>query len=107
MEVKARCHIVGGDMEVYSAMSENISRCGALLRILPGEGNGRLPMVGEIVIVDVALPRNVLFGQRYLRCHGTVVRAAAQTVAVRIGQMDFRTAPPVAVEMRARRVGNA
>ena len=107
MEVKARCHIIGRDMEVYEAVSENISRYGALLRVLPGEANGRVPMVGEVVMVDLALPRNVLFGQRYLRCHGTVVRAAAPSIAVRIMQMEFRTAPPAAVELRTRRVGNA
>lgn len=107
MDVKARCHIVGRDMEVYEAVSENISRSGALLRVLPGSANGRLPLVGEIVMVDLALPRNVLFGQRYLRCHGTVIRAAAPNVAVRIMQMEFRSAPPAAVEMRTRRVGNA
>ena len=107
MDVKAQCHIVGRDREVYEAMSENLSRTGALLRILPGRASGRLPMVGEVVIVDLALPRNVLFGQRYLRCHGTVVRTAAPNVAVRIMHMDFRAAPPATVELRARRVGNA
>ena len=107
MDVKARCQIIGRDLEVYEAVSENMSRHGALLQVLPGEANGKLPMVGELVMVDLALPRNVLFGQRYLRCHGTVVRAAYAQVAVRIMQMEFRTAAPAAVELRVRRVGNA
>jgi hypothetical protein len=53
----------------------------------------RIPCPGEALKVDVELPSNS-FGNRYLRCGGTVVRVSRSErgwleIALSIAQMDF------------------
>ena len=54
-----------------------------------------LPAVGEILTVDIELPANLRFGQKYLRCRGSVVRVfnsrqSLPRVALSVTQMEFK-----------------
>ena len=76
--------------------TENISRDGMLLRW--EDSGGRLPSVGEMLIVEVELPEREGFERRCIRCQATVARvhtepdAASTWVGLRIHAMDFRVA---------------
>jgi hypothetical protein len=75
-------------------MTENISRNGLLLRLESLHTPIALPRIGDIVTVDVELPANRHFGQKYLRCRGAVVRVASARrsparIALSVTQMEF------------------
>jgi len=76
--------------------TENISRDGMLLRW--EDTGGRLPGVGEMLIVEVELPEREGFERRCIRCQTTVARvhtepdAAVVWVGLRIHAMEFRVA---------------
>jgi c-di-GMP-binding flagellar brake protein YcgR len=77
-------------------VTENISRDGMLLRW--EDSSGRLPSVGEMLIVEVELPEQEGFERRCIRCQSTVARvnaepdAAVSWVGLRIHAMEFRVA---------------
>ena len=77
-------------------LTENISRDGMLLRW--EDAGGRLPSVGEMLIVEVELPEQEGFERRCIRCQTTVARVHAEPgatftwVGLRIHAMDFRVA---------------
>jgi len=77
-------------------LTENISRDGMLLRW--EDSSGRLPNVGQMLIVEVELPEQAGFEQRCIRCQSTVARVHAESdatftwVGLRIHAMDFRVA---------------
>jgi hypothetical protein len=79
--------------------TENISRDGMLLRW--EDSGGRLPSVGEMLIVEVELPEREGFERRCIRCQTTVARVhaepdgAATWVGLRIHAMEFRVAQGV------------
>ena len=102
--VRLACHVVwleGG--EPSAMLTENISRDGMLLRW--EDSTGRLPSVGQMLIVEVELPEQEGFERRCIRCQTTVARVHAESdgtftwVGLRIHAMDFR----VAQGLRARR----
>jgi len=84
-------------------VTENISRDGMLLRW--DNAVGRLPGVGEMLIVEVELPEQEGFEQRCICCQTTVARVHAEPgssftwVGLQTHAMDFR----MAQRMQARR----
>jgi len=95
--VRLTCHVIwlqGG--EPSAMFTENISRDGMLLRW--EDASGRLPSVGEMLIVEVELPEREGFERRCIRCQSTVARvnaepdAAVVWVGLRIHAMEFRVA---------------
>jgi hypothetical protein len=74
--------------------TENISRSG-LLVAWRGEGVALpMPILGQILTIEVELPANHGFGQKCIHCQGAVTRVAADPerpqVALRVNYMDFR-----------------
>ena len=73
---------------------ENISRNGLLCQINGHSKNG-LPIVGDFVAVDILLPARRTFGQKSLRCRGSVVRVSSSAdgarIALAIQHMTFRS----------------
>lgn len=95
MVVQAPCRVRITDSELVGVI-ENISRNGVLLQV-PAAYCEWLPRVGGLATVDIELPSNQVFGKRYLRCHGTVVRLRQNMewpprieVGLSISQMTFR-----------------
>jgi hypothetical protein len=76
--------------------TENISRSGILVA-WRGESDALpLPIVGQILTIEVELPVHHGFGQKCIHCQGTVLRVsdAGQgfpSVALRVNYMDFRS----------------
>jgi len=73
---------------------ENISRSG-LLVAWKGEGPSLpMPVIGQILTIEVELPANHGFGQKCIHCQGTVTRTYQDQenprVAMRVNYMDFR-----------------
>lgn len=97
IDIRLRCHItspvVWAQREIYTA---NISRSGVLIA-WSGEGTtAPLPVLGQILTLDIELPANHGFGQKCIHCQGTVARVsqpASQelSVALRVNYMDFRS----------------
>jgi c-di-GMP-binding flagellar brake protein YcgR len=101
--VRLACHVVwleGG--ERLAMLTENISRDGMLLRW--ENSGGRLPAVGQMLIVEVELPERTGFEPRCIRCQTTVARVHAEPdatftwVGLRIHAMDFRVAQSVSAQ---------
>jgi len=81
---------------------ENISRTGLLLAWRGESGPAPLPVVGQVVTVEVELPANHAFNPKCIHCQGSVARLALEDrdcprVAVRLNYMDFRDASRQAV----------
>jgi hypothetical protein len=95
IEIKLRCHVTSPALWMRTAMyTENISRSG-LLVAWRGEGSALpMPMVGQILTIEVELPANHGFGQKCIHCQGTVTRILSDQesprVALRVNYMDFR-----------------
>ena len=105
--VRLTCRVLwleGG--ECGTMLTENISRDGMLLRWEDGAG-GRLPAVGEMLVVEVELPEQEGFERRCIRCQTTVARVHDEPggsftwVGLRIHAMDFRVAQPTAAHCEA------
>jgi hypothetical protein len=93
-EVSAVCHLCGLGCDSSQGVTENLSRGGLLLRLESRHMPIALPRIGDVVTVDVELPTNRHFGQKYLRCRGTVVRVASARrsparIALSVSQMEF------------------
>lgn len=75
--------------------TENMSRSG-LLVAWRGDGTALpLPMVGQILTIEIELPATHGFGQKCIHCQGTVTRLMqaepdCPRVALRVNYMDFR-----------------
>jgi hypothetical protein len=95
IEIKLRCHVTSPALWMRSAMfTENISRSGLLVE-WRGEGSALpMPMIGQILTIEVELPANHGFGQKCIHCQGTVTRISNDPenprVALRVNYMDFR-----------------
>ena len=93
-DVNAVCYLCGPGPAPAQGVIENISRNGLLLRLESRHAPIALPRIGETVTVDVELPANHNFGQKYLRCRGAVVRVASARrsparIALSVAQMEF------------------
>jgi hypothetical protein len=76
--------------------TENISRSGLLIAWRGEAGPLPLPVVGQIVTVEIELPANHGFGQKCIHCQGAVARVSDTgdefpRIALRVNYMDFRS----------------
>ena len=76
--------------------TENISRSGILVAWRGEDAAVPVPVVGQVVTVEIELPANHGFGQKCIHCQGTVTRASAEDggyprVALQVSYMDFRS----------------
>jgi hypothetical protein len=76
-------------------IAQNISRTGMLVHVTNSRGTA-VPCVGDIVTIEVQLPESHHFGQKCLRCQGTVTRVCnglpdpyRRAVGLAISQMGF------------------
>jgi len=96
IEIKLRCHVTSPALWVRSSMfTENISRSGVLVAWCGEGGRIPVPVVGQIITVEIELPANHGFGQKCIHCQGTVTRIISAEndsprVALRVNYMDFR-----------------
>jgi hypothetical protein len=92
-EVSIPCTVEGTITGQFAGTIENISRSGLFLH-LNGSNCRLLPLVGEVLTVDISLPVNEVYGQKVLRCSGTVVRVAnsrrtTPSLGISVDQMQF------------------
>lgn len=96
IDIRLRCHItspaVWGGAEIYTS---NISRSGVLIT-WASDGTSPVPVLGQILTIDIELPANHGFGQKCIHCQGTVARVVPpeQTelqVALSVNYIDFRS----------------
>ena len=98
IDIQLRCFITSPALWMRSAMyTENISRSGILVA-WRGEDEAPvpLPMVGQVVTVEIELPANHGFGRKCIHCQGTVTRTSCAEggyprVALQVSYMDFRS----------------
>jgi hypothetical protein len=82
---------------VRAAMfTENISRSGVLVAWCGDGVRIPMPVLGQIVTVEIELPANHGFGQKCIHCQGAVTRIAGEAsdgprIALRVNYMDFRS----------------
>jgi hypothetical protein len=99
VEIELPCYVTSPSGRSRGAMHiENISRSGLLLAWRNETGPVVLPIVGQIVTIEVELPANHGFGPKCIHCQGAVARLALEDrdcprVAVRLNYMDFRDFP--------------
>ena len=96
MEIKLRCHVTSPALWMQTAMhTENISRSGLLIAWRGEAAALPVPVVGQILTIEVELPANHGFGQKCIHCQGTVTRitptADGPRIALRVNYMDFRS----------------
>jgi hypothetical protein len=98
LDIQLRCYVTSPALWMRSAMyTENISRTGILVAWRGEDGAVvPMPMVGQVVTVEIELPANHGFGQKCIHCQGTVTRtspadAGYPRVALEVNYMDFRS----------------
>jgi hypothetical protein len=98
IDIKLRCHVTSPALWMRSAMhTENISRTGILVAWRGEDATAvPVPVVGQVVTVEIELPANHGFGQKCIHCQGTVTRTMSADgsyprVALQVNYMDFRS----------------
>lgn len=93
LSVPCRVSAAGIRPSPCPGVMENISRNGLLFQI-NGNSKSSPPAVGDSLAVDIILPARRTFGQKVLRCRGSVVRVSATVdgarIALAIEHMTFR-----------------
>lgn len=95
IEIRLQCRVSSPGMRGTSGMcTENISRSGILVVWNAGAEVG-LPVVGQLLTVEIELPANHGFGRKCIHCQGVVVRVSRPEgqlprVALSISYMKFR-----------------
>jgi hypothetical protein len=97
IDIQLRCYVTSPALWMRSAMhTENISRTGILVAWRGESAAVPVPVVGQVVTVEIELPANHGFGQKCIHCQGTVTRTSAADggyprVALEVSYMDFRS----------------
>ena len=97
IDIQLRCYVTSPALWMRSAMhTENISRTGILVAWRGEGGAVPMPVVGQVVTVEIELPANHGFGQKCIHCQGTVTRTSPgegghPRVALQVSYMDFRS----------------
>lgn len=103
VEIQLPCYVTSPGARSRRAMHiVNISRTGLLMAWRSDADSVLLPVVGQIVTVEVELPTHHGFGPKCIHCQGAVARLALEDqdcprVAVRLNYMEFRDFPGRAV----------
>src|SRR5579864_1772137 len=105
-EIQVRCRVqpVGGD-QVIDGMTINLSRSGALIRVM--RDGHPLPDLrpGDTFWAEVPLPPHRLFKQRCLSCKAVAVRTSEERegwlVALRFERVHFADAKPAAIPVNS------
>ena len=96
IDIQLRCYVTSPALWMRSAMhTENISRTGILVA-WRGEDAAAVPVVGQVLTVEIELPANHGFGRKCIHCQGTVTRTSCAEggyprVALQVSYMDFRS----------------
>ena len=97
IDIQLRCYVTSPALWMRSAMhTENISRSGILVAWRGEDAAVPVPVVGQVVTVEIELPANHGFGQKCIHCQGTVTRTSCAEggyprVALQVSYMDFRS----------------
>ncbi len=96
VEVRLPCHVssLGGRARFLVGVTENMSRRGILVFWNPRVA-AKLPIVGELLNLEIELPTSRAFGRKCISCQVTAVRViqpktGGPLVAFQINQMQFR-----------------
>jgi hypothetical protein len=97
IDIQLRCYVTSPALWMRSAMhTENISRTGILVAWRGESAAVPMPVMGQVVTVEIELPANHGFGQKCIHCQGTVTRTWSADggyprVALQVSYMDFRS----------------
>jgi|SRR5450631_1810047 hypothetical protein len=96
-EIQLRCRVQPlGTQQVIDGMTINLSRSGALIRVLPNGHPTVLPQPGDAIWAEVPLPAHRHFKQRCLALKAVAVRTSEEqegwVVALRFERIQFATA---------------
>ena len=96
-EIQLRCRVqpIGGQ-HFIDGLTLNLSRSGALIRIVPDGHPGLVPQPGDALWAEVPLPAHRQFKQRCLACKAVAVRISEEkdgwVVALRFERVQFAVA---------------
>ena len=98
IDIQLRCYVTSPALWMRSAMhTENISRTGILVAWRAEAAAAvPVPVVGQVLTVEIELPANHGFGRKCIHCQGTVTRTSCAEggyprVALQVSYMDFRS----------------
>ena len=97
IQLKCRVQPLGGQ-QFIDGMTLNLSRSGALIRVIPNGHPAVIPQPGDALWAEVPLPAHRQFKQRCLACKAVAVRTSEEkegwVVAIRFERIQFATAQP-------------
>ncbi len=98
-EIRLQCRVQPiGSQQVIDCMTINLSRSGALIRVMPNGYPAKLPQPGDILWAEVPLPAHRQFKQRCLASKAIAVRTSEEKggwlVALRFERIQFVNAKP-------------
>ena len=100
IQLKCRVQPIGGQ-HFIEGLTINLSRSGALIRMVPDGHPALVPQPGDALWAEVPLPAHRQFKQRCLACKAVAVRISEEkqgwVVALRFERVQFVTAHPVRV----------
>jgi hypothetical protein len=97
LDIRLRCQVMAPAAWGMGAMqTENISRGGVLIAWRGDSAPTPLPVIGQMLTVEIELPASHDFGRKCIHCEGSVARIAGvdaecPRVAIRVNYMDFRS----------------
>ena len=98
IDIQLRCYVTSPALWMRSAMhTENISRTGILVAWRAEDAAAvPVPVVGQVLTVEIELPANHGFGRKCIHSQGTVTRTSCAEggyprVALEVTYMDFRS----------------
>ena len=94
---KCRVQVIGGQ-QVIEGVTLNLSRSGALIRVVQDGRPALVPRPGDALWAEVPLPVHQQFKQRCLSLRAVAVRTSEEkegwVVALRFERVQFATAQP-------------
>ena len=98
IDIQLRCYVTSPALWMRSAMhTENLRRTGILVAWRAEDAAAvPVPVVGQVLTVEIELPANHGFGRKCIHCQGTVTRTSCPDdgyprVALQVSYMDFRS----------------
>ncbi|MGD0302613.1 MAG: PilZ domain-containing protein [Bryobacteraceae bacterium] len=99
-EIQLKCRVQPiGAQHFIDGLTINVSRSGALIRVVPNGHPALVPQPGDALWAEVPLPAHRQFKQRCLASKAVAVRISEEkegwVVALRFERVQFVTAQPV------------